>query len=82
MNKLQEILEWLSLADEDQIDSLHEVIINKKIQCIEDVVRKDIYRKFIKDIEEEAIQNIKCSKCDADIVGGIFCEDCIKNELE
>ena len=77
--RLQELLEWISLADENQIDGLYDVIFNKKIQYIDDVVGKDFYKKFIKDIEEEVIQNIKCSKCDADIVGGIFCEDCLKD---
>ena len=82
MEKLQELLKWMGKAEEEEIDGLYHTIFNKKIQCIEDAVGKDIYKKFIEEIEEAAIQNIKCSKCDADIVGGIICEDCLKNEWE
>lgn len=74
-NKLQELLKWLSEADEYQVFGLYEVIINKQIQYIMNVVGKDVYKEFI---EEKAKHNIKCYKCDADISGEIYCTDCLK----
>lgn len=80
MDKLQELLKWLSEANEDQIDGLYEVIINEQLHCIDDVVGKDVYKEFIEDIEEEAVYNIKCYKCHGEINGEILCENCLKGE--
>lgn len=77
-NKLQELLKWLSEANEYQVDGLYEVIINEQLHYIDDVVGKDVYKEFIEDIEEEAKHNIKCYKCDADINDEIYCKDCLE----
>lgn len=75
MEKLQELLKWLGEADDDQIDSLYEVVINKKLAFIEDVVGKDTYRDYI--FEE---YEIKCDSCGCDITSPILCEYCIKDD--
>lgn len=77
MDKLKEILKWLSKANEDQIDGLYEVLINEELYCLEDVFYdKEIYKIFMREIKEEALDNIKCCNCGAEL-GEIYCEDCL-----
>ena len=81
MDTLQELLKWLSEADEYQIDGLYECLINERVHYIKDCFKdKDIYKDFIKDIEEETKQNINCYKCNGEINGEILCENCLKGE--
>ena len=77
MENLKEILEWLSQASETQINALNEVIVYNHLNYLDDVVGREAYKEFIKDIEENAINNATCYKCDCEINGEIYCVDCL-----
>ena len=82
MESLKDILKWLNEASEEQIEGLWECLIEGNLSYIEDCFKdKEIYKEFIKDIEENAINNATCYKCDCEINGEILCEDCLKEKL-
>lgn len=56
MDKLKELLKWLSEANENQINGLYEFLINEDIYYIDYVIDEDIYKEFIKGIKKEAIE--------------------------
>ena len=65
MESLKDILKWLNEASEEQIEGLWECLIEGNLHYIEDCFKdKEIYKEFIKDIEENAINNATCYKCD------------------
>lgn len=82
MKSLKDILKWLNEASEEQIEGLWECLIEGNLQYIEDCFKdKEIYKEFIKDIKENAINNATCYKCDCEINGEIYCKDCLKEKL-
>lgn len=52
MEKLQRILEWLFIAEEEQINALHEVLVKENLFFLDNVVGKDVYWDFIEQIRK------------------------------
>lgn len=46
MNKLQEILKWISEANNNQIDGLYEVIINQDLFHLDDFIDNEVIEQF------------------------------------
>lgn len=78
MDKLQELLKWLSKANNDQIDGLYEVIFNNEIYYLEEVIDSEDFKQFIKDVQSEVDKCVYCYDCGEEISGVIYCDECLE----
>ena len=82
MDKLQELLKWLSKANNDQIDALYEVIINEEIYYLEEVIDAEEFKQFIKDVQEEVAEHVYCWTCGEEISGVVYCDECLERNKQ
>ena len=82
MNSKLKLIEYILQLDDNSADNLEQFLIQEDDGYLEDVIGKDRYNEFINDLVDNIRDGlkIKCSLCNEQIDGEIYCDECLQDK--